>query len=111
VANGAVYVGSADNNLYAVDADTGNQQWQFATGARVGPSPPAVANGAVYVGSQDDNLYAVEAGTSRETDDDSSTDGSSGGSGPGFGIGGAVTGLGGAAYLLKRWGDDNLDEE
>jgi outer membrane protein assembly factor BamB len=58
VADGTVYVGSADDNLYAVDAATGDQRWAFETGDVV-YSSPTVADGTVYVGSYDDNLYAV----------------------------------------------------
>ncbi len=57
VANGVVYVGSGDNNIYALDASTGAKLWQFTTGSTV-ESSPAVANGVVYVGSDDGNIYA-----------------------------------------------------
>ena len=60
VANGIVYVGSEDKNLYAIDAVTGKEKWRFTTGGLVYPSP-AVANGIVYVGREDKNLYAVGA--------------------------------------------------
>src|ERR1017187_6945305 len=62
VANGAVYVGSLDNNVYALNAATGAKLWQFTTGNSVWSSP-AVANGVVYVGSFDNNVYALLAGT------------------------------------------------
>ena len=32
VSNNIVYVGSNDNNLYAIDAVTGGKKWQFKTG-------------------------------------------------------------------------------
>lgn len=32
VVDGTVFVGCWDNNLYAVDAETGTQQWVFETG-------------------------------------------------------------------------------
>ena len=57
VANGVVYVGSEDNNVYALNASTGALLWKYATGSVV-TSSPAVANGVVYVGSDDNNLYA-----------------------------------------------------
>jgi outer membrane protein assembly factor BamB len=70
VANGVVYVGSDDHNLYAFDA-TGNTNcsgspktcsplWTAPTGGSV-VSSPAVANGVVYVGSADNKLYAFDA--------------------------------------------------
>ena len=50
VANGVVYVGSDDGNLYALDASTGALLWSYTTGDIVFSSP-AVANGIVYFGS------------------------------------------------------------
>jgi len=65
VANGIVYVGSEDKNLYALDAVTGKEKWKFTTGDHVFTSP-TVATGAVFVGSEDKNLYAVDAATGTE---------------------------------------------
>jgi eukaryotic-like serine/threonine-protein kinase len=62
IADGMVYVGSNDGNLYAVDAATGAQKWLFKTAARI-PSSPAVWNGAVFFASYDDTFYAVDAKT------------------------------------------------
>ncbi len=66
VVDGTVYFGSNDSNLYAVDAETGEQEWAFQTGAMVKTSP-TVVGGVVYVGSNDSNLYALdsETGTQR----------------------------------------------
>jgi outer membrane protein assembly factor BamB len=57
-ANGVVYVGSYDNNVYALNARTGAKLWNYTTGALV-YSGPAVANGVVYVGGYDHNIYAL----------------------------------------------------
>ena len=62
VANGIVYVGSDDGNLYALDASTGALVWKYPTGP-VEYSSPAVVNGMVYIGSFDHNLYALDAST------------------------------------------------
>ncbi len=62
VANGTAYVGSDDDNVYALNATTGAKVWTFATGSSV-TSSPAVANGVVYVGSYDDDVYALNATT------------------------------------------------
>jgi outer membrane protein assembly factor BamB len=64
VANGAVYVGSEDYNLYALNARTGAKLWSYAAGAHV-DSSPAVANGVVYFGSfyTNDTVYALNAST------------------------------------------------
>jgi PQQ-like domain len=58
-----VYVGSGDNNVYALNANTGSLLWKYATGAPVNDSSPSVANGVVYVGSYDDKVYALKAAT------------------------------------------------
>jgi hypothetical protein len=54
--------GSSDENLYAVDADTGTQQWAFETSSSV-YSSPAISDEIVYFGSLDAYLYAVGANT------------------------------------------------
>ena len=59
VANGVVYVGSGDDNVYALNASTGAMLWRYPTGGFV-YSSPAVANGVVYVGSEDGNVYALK---------------------------------------------------
>jgi outer membrane protein assembly factor BamB len=65
VANGAVYIGSPDHNLYALDATTGKVLWKYATGDVISFTSPAVANGIVYVGSDDKALHAVDAATGK----------------------------------------------
>jgi outer membrane protein assembly factor BamB len=45
-----VYIGSWDDNVYALNASTGAKLWSFAT-ANVVESSPAVANGVIYVSS------------------------------------------------------------
>jgi outer membrane protein assembly factor BamB len=60
VANGVVYVGSTDGNLYAIELGTGTQKWKFKTEARVASSP-ALEGGTVYFGSYDGKFYAVDA--------------------------------------------------
>lgn len=55
---GAVYFGSRDNKVYALNARTGAPLWQFQTGGWVDASP-SVSGGAVYVPSLDGYLYAL----------------------------------------------------
>jgi outer membrane protein assembly factor BamB len=62
VADGVVYFGSQDFNVYALNASTGSKIWNYSTGYLV-DSSPAVADGAVYVGSGDGNLCAFNAST------------------------------------------------
>ncbi len=64
IADGTLYIGSGDHNVYALDARTGAERWRFATGDVVHASP-AVANGLVYVGSWDRNFYALDAKTGK----------------------------------------------
>ncbi len=60
--DGIVFVGSYDNNLWALDAKEGSLIWKFATGGGIGSSP-AYSGGMVFVGSTDGALYAVDAYT------------------------------------------------
>lgn len=62
VAEGAVYFGSGDGSVYALDAASGRLDWKFATGDVVHASP-AYANGVLYVGSFDSYFYALDART------------------------------------------------
>jgi outer membrane protein assembly factor BamB len=55
---GAVYIGSDDGNVYALNAATGIPLWKYVTGGPVSSSP-AVVNGVVYVGSSDGYVYAL----------------------------------------------------
>jgi outer membrane protein assembly factor BamB len=60
--NGAVYFGSGDGNIYALDAKTGAVVWKLKTGDVVHASP-AIADGVLYIGSWDRYFYAVDAKT------------------------------------------------
>jgi outer membrane protein assembly factor BamB len=63
--NGAVYFGSGDGNVYALDAGSGTLKWKFKTGDVVHASP-AIADGKLYVGSWDSYFYALDAATGKE---------------------------------------------
>ena len=60
VVDGVVYVGSYDDYVYALDADSGQLRWRYETGFPVSSSP-AVVDGVVYVGSGDKYVYALDA--------------------------------------------------
>jgi outer membrane protein assembly factor BamB len=66
VANGIVYIGAADQNLYAFNASSCRAAqgcdplWAAPTGGVI-TSSPTVANGVVYIGSADGKLYAFDA--------------------------------------------------
>lgn len=65
VGQGAVFFGSGDGNVYALDQWTGAVRWKFKTGDVV-HSSPAYDAGTIYVGSWDSYLYALEAATGLE---------------------------------------------
>jgi outer membrane protein assembly factor BamB len=56
-----IYVGSEDNNLYAINSLDGSKKWSFTTGAGVRSSPSIDSNGTIYVGSNDARLYAINS--------------------------------------------------
>jgi len=62
VAEGIVYVGAYDNNLYALDAKKGQFIWKYATEGGIASSP-FVWRDMVFVGSEDRLLYALNART------------------------------------------------
>jgi outer membrane protein assembly factor BamB len=61
IADETVYVGAADELLYALDLQSGRQKWAY----KAGPfkAPPSVHKGAVYVGDQDGIFHCVDAAT------------------------------------------------
>lgn len=65
VSNGTVYFGSGDDNIYALDAGSGNLKWKFKTGDVVHASP-AISGGTLFVGSWDSYFYALDAATGKE---------------------------------------------
>jgi outer membrane protein assembly factor BamB len=65
IAGGTIYFGSGDNNVYALDAESGALRWAFKTGNVVHASP-AVSNGVVFIGSWDRNMYAINATSGKE---------------------------------------------
>jgi outer membrane protein assembly factor BamB len=74
VVEGTVYIGSEDNNLYALDASDGSEQWFFEADGGI-TSSPMIVDGTVYIGTKDNNLYAIEASSGEkewrfETGDD-----------------------------------------
>jgi eukaryotic-like serine/threonine-protein kinase len=65
VSNGAVYFGSGDTNIYALEAASGTLKWKFKTGDVVHASP-AISDGTLFVGSWDSFFYALDAATGKE---------------------------------------------
>ncbi|MBU4262669.1 MAG: PQQ-binding-like beta-propeller repeat protein [Proteobacteria bacterium] len=56
--NGIIYVGSNDNNLYAVNPD-GTLKWIYSTNGGIQSSPAIGRDGTIYVGSRDNNVYSI----------------------------------------------------
>ncbi len=57
---GVLYVGSYDNNLYALKASSGEFIWKYPTDGGI-VSKPAIADGKVYFGSEDHRLHVISA--------------------------------------------------
>jgi eukaryotic-like serine/threonine-protein kinase len=53
VADGAVYIGSRDGGLYAIDAASGKLRWRASHGTSWIITTPSANDGKVYVGSSD----------------------------------------------------------
>ena len=65
-ADGSVFVGSYDNNLYKLDAEL-NFVWKFATEGQVWASPAVSDDGKmVFVGSVDQGIYGVHADSGKQ---------------------------------------------
>ncbi len=57
-----MYVGSDDNNVFALNASTGYVRWSYMTGGPVSSSPAVSSNGCtVCFGAYDFNIYQLSA--------------------------------------------------
>lgn len=56
-----VYFGSWDNNLYALNTESGAQDWIFQTGSLIFSSPAVADDGTIFVGGADGLVYAISA--------------------------------------------------
>ena len=59
-----LYFGSADGNLYCLEAGNGREDWRFRADHQIAGSA-TVYKDAVYTGSVDGNLYAVDISNGR----------------------------------------------
>lgn len=64
IADGKVFFGSSDGNVYALDQHNGKLQWKDQT-HNVVHSNPLVAGGTVYIGSMDSRFYAIDEASGR----------------------------------------------
>jgi eukaryotic-like serine/threonine-protein kinase len=60
ISQGILYIGSYDNNLYALDAADGKFQWKYPTDGGI-VSRPVVVDGNIYVGSEDKRLHVISS--------------------------------------------------
>lgn len=58
VDRGTVFVGSDDNNLYAIDVSSGRLKWQYPAFGKV--YTPTAKEGLVFAASFDNNIYALD---------------------------------------------------
>ena len=58
ISQGTLFVGSYDNNLYALNAADGKFQWKYPTEGGV-VSRPVIADGNIFFGSEDKRLHVV----------------------------------------------------
>ena len=60
IVDGIVFIGSSDENIYAIDLLSGKQVWTYKTTDAI-EATPCVVEGSVFVGSLDGFLYALDA--------------------------------------------------
>lgn len=65
VVDNTVYVGTFDEQLWALDARTGEPRWSFAVGGLL-RSSPAVVDGVVFFGADDNLFYAIDSTSGEE---------------------------------------------
>lgn len=58
-ADGTVYIGSNDGNIYALDGADGGKKWTFKTGGNVQHTSCITSDGTVIIGSADGKIYAL----------------------------------------------------
>jgi len=63
VADGRVYLGSRDTNVYCLNAETGEKIWSYTTGDLIYWSSPAVIDGRVFIGSENGRVFCLNAET------------------------------------------------
>src|SRR5204863_5987016 len=67
VSEGAVFIGSRDGRLYAIESSSGRLLWSAATGGALLSSPAVDSKaGRVYIGCEDMRVYAFEARNGKE---------------------------------------------
>jgi outer membrane protein assembly factor BamB/tRNA A-37 threonylcarbamoyl transferase component Bud32 len=62
--DGVIYVGAYDNNLYALNAATGEFIWKYPTEGGI-VSKPAIFEKKIFIGSEDERLHVISPHTAR----------------------------------------------
>jgi len=62
--DGMIYVGAFDNNIYAINAVSGEFAWKFACDGGI-VSTPAYYSKSIHFGSEDQRVYALSASSGR----------------------------------------------
>ena len=62
---GSIFIGAYDNNLYALDATSGEFMWKYPTDGGI-VCKPCVYEGNIYFGSEDQRLYCVNLRSGQE---------------------------------------------
>jgi outer membrane protein assembly factor BamB len=65
LAGDTIYVGGFDGSLYALDAASGSQRWQFHAGDTI-PGTPAAGGDRIFFGSFDGHVYSLDASSGEE---------------------------------------------
>jgi outer membrane protein assembly factor BamB len=63
IADGVVYVGSSDKNLYAIDLKTGQAKWTTPLG--IITASPGINGDRVYIGDADGKFYCLDRATGK----------------------------------------------
>lgn len=58
-ADGTIYVGSSNNNVFAFNSEDGTLKWTYKTGGSIYSSPSVAIDGTIYIGSSDKKVYAL----------------------------------------------------
>jgi len=56
--DGTIYIGSGDDNLYAINPD-GTKKWAFTTEDNIVSSPTIGDDGTIYIGSDDRSFLPI----------------------------------------------------
>ncbi len=56
---GTVYVGTSDGDLYAINLNSGQEEWNYSTYSGINSAISVDNDGTIYFGTDDGNIYAI----------------------------------------------------